>query len=401
MESAKGVVEWGKGIAKLPLVRRVLTVFGRLAMFGDLVSDTIVTLEISASRSDYPGITFMAWALLLLQYFIMWFLLAKPMEQLWLNHPPAPLCHRGSAAPPKLPRAAEQKRFQRFWGVCGLPCLLYMDLMLVSKHLTDELANEPYKIYYWKLRLVCESLFEAIPQSLFQMAVWKGYSIALSVDQTLLEFSIAMSFFSLMKNVWFVRAGAKENDVGFFEHVRQIIAVGVGFVPYISGIRTGKLQDVWYDRIPLDPRQLDKIKKAMLSKTTMIETLSLQKCGLGLHHARGLASMARKCKTVQSIDISSNAPSMDAAAKARLGMSLLRTPRRPTLAALKLVKCDHWETAPGVYCMTVARRLAKGSGGSGGGGGGGGSGGSGESVGSTAHEDDVELDLDEDGKMAR
>jgi hypothetical protein len=55
----------------------------------------------------------------------------------------------------------------------GLLGLVFADVLLVTRYLCSELHTLPHHLlYYERLRLMCESLFEDIPQCCFQFTLF-------------------------------------------------------------------------------------------------------------------------------------------------------------------------------------------------------------------------------------
>lgn len=186
------------------------------------------------------------------------------------------------------------------------------------------------------MRVLCETLLEALPESIFQLSIWKaGLLTSKDTDVNLLYVSIGISCASLFKCCYLVWDGASKRNVGMREHAWQILTLGVGFTPYISGIRKGKLLTVDYNSLQLVPQDVKRIMWALGNKKSLVEKISMRGCNLSEECLRLIGNSIEKCKTLQEIDIRDNS-SVQSSGRMAVGNALLDADR----SAMCKWQCD-------------------------------------------------------------
>lgn len=227
---------------------------GRIAMCSDIVTDALVTHDLWRTQKERPLLWLMGIFFLCLQYVVIWGVLFKPLYRL-------------SSSKTVFGLKPTVFSFTLVYVLIGLPCIVCMDLVLFSVYLFSELEDQTFLIYYERMRVLCETLLEALPESMFQLYVWKtGLLDSEDMDPNILYVSIGISCGSLLKCLYLVWDGAQKRNVRMQEHAWQILTLGAGFTPFISGIRKGKLVVASYDSLQLVPNDLKRIMWALGSK---------------------------------------------------------------------------------------------------------------------------------------
>jgi hypothetical protein len=111
-------------------------------------------------------------------------------------------CCGAAAALPTREWAWQVTVFSVGYLLGGLLGLVFADVLLVTRYICSELHTLPHHLmYYERLRLMCESLFEDIPQCCFQFTLFYYLSTlkASRFDEKILVMSALCSFCSLLK----------------------------------------------------------------------------------------------------------------------------------------------------------------------------------------------------------
>ena len=141
-------------------LKRLGIALGRLAMCSDIVTDALVTHSLWRTQKDRPILFMMGLFFLLLQYVVIWAVLFKPLRRL-----AAETSYKPSFG-----------LFVVVYMLLGLPTIICMDVLLFTIYLFSELEDKTFLIYYERMRVLCETLLEALPESIFQLSIWRaGY----------------------------------------------------------------------------------------------------------------------------------------------------------------------------------------------------------------------------------
>jgi hypothetical protein len=171
--------------------KKLVIAVGRGFLASDLITDSMVAKGIYDTEHDRRlWLFFIAVGFIFLQYVVMWAILFRPIRKLFLEDKVA----RGWCAKVK----RKEWHFNILWLVFGIPSLIGMDLFICTYRMFSELEDTTYIIYYERLRLLCECVLEAMPESFFQLAIWRA-GIVDQIDQDLLYISIGISFMSFFK----------------------------------------------------------------------------------------------------------------------------------------------------------------------------------------------------------
>jgi hypothetical protein len=95
------------------------------------------------------------------------------------------------------------------------------------------------------------------------------------------------------------------------DHLSFLFSAGVGEIPHLAGIGSGKLISARYNELLLVPSDMGSITKAMVCRTARLESLHLSSCNLGLEHIKTLClSLVRIAAstggTLTALDLSHN-----------------------------------------------------------------------------------------------
>merc|ERR1719439_569302 len=98
------------------------------------------------------------------------------------------------------------------YAVLSVPCILVLDLYICTVLLTTDLATTRYLLYYWRLKLLVEQTFEAIPQTVLLLLIGSGileHSSAEQIDVRLLYGSLTISCACLLWYIMVIYYGAQ------------------------------------------------------------------------------------------------------------------------------------------------------------------------------------------------
>jgi len=142
---------------------------GRLLMWIDIITDSIVAYDLYRTQQS-PYLWVMALVFLVLQYVVIWMVLLKPVRK---------LVREGQFGKFVIPAAASWPLFIFCYTVIGMPCILCLDILLVTNYLCDELEgksfiSKDFLVYYERMRVLCECLLEALPEAIFQVSIWRA-----------------------------------------------------------------------------------------------------------------------------------------------------------------------------------------------------------------------------------
>jgi hypothetical protein len=104
----------------------------------------------------YDGSFLSSTVFLVLQYVVIWMVLLKPVRN---------LVHAGKFGRHFSPAAQSWPVFLFCYTVIGMPCILCLDVLLVTNYLCDELEgksfiSKDFLVYYERMRVLCECLLE-------------------------------------------------------------------------------------------------------------------------------------------------------------------------------------------------------------------------------------------------
>jgi hypothetical protein len=169
----------------------------------------------------------------------------------------------------------------------GLPGVLVMDILFVTVFLFADFAHTEYLVHYERLRYLVEAMVEGPLGLIFQIFVLLKSSreeSGIVLDPLLLPFSIMCSVCSIMYQIASIRTVAANTQTTFLEQLKTVWKVGVGSLPYVDGIASGRLQKVHYNRLDLVPHDIRVIVHAIHAPAAALTSLSLSGCGLNEHH---------------------------------------------------------------------------------------------------------------------
>ena len=174
-----------------PVSRVLFEVVWRLMFVTDLVTDVSLCLQFT------PFTTL--WCLFVAAFSIPYILssvvLFLPFHRRLLSN------HR-CATP--LGRALMLISLLLIYAVLSVPCILLLDLYICTVLITTDLATTRYLLYYWRLKLLVEQTFEAIPQTVLLILVGSGileHSTSEQINVHLLYGSLSISTMCLL---WYV-----------------------------------------------------------------------------------------------------------------------------------------------------------------------------------------------------
>ena len=106
-----------------------------------------------------------------------------------------------------------------------------------SSHATAP-KDDPHWGHYDRLRQLYESLGESVPQAGLQiLLVWRGID---RESEVVLYTSVAIAILNAVRNLYKVYAGAQESGAYLYDFIYETLSLGVGHVPHIAAIRSGK-----------------------------------------------------------------------------------------------------------------------------------------------------------------
>jgi Ran GTPase-activating protein (RanGAP) involved in mRNA processing and transport len=191
-----------------------------------------------------------------------------------------------------------------------------LDFTLATRYLCVEMEGRKSRwkeniVYYEKLRKLVECTCEAIPQILFQVYILFRANDAIEIDWRLLILSVCISVVVLLLRVREIRRGAHYRQITVREHMKQIWTVGVGEIPHLAGIGSGKLVEARYNDLRLTGSDMASVAKAMQCRTSRLKSLHLSSCNLELEHVKTLCfSLVRIAAsnggTLAALDLSHN-----------------------------------------------------------------------------------------------
>jgi hypothetical protein len=85
---------------------------------------------------------------------------------------------------------------------------------------------------------------QALPEAIFQVSIWRAGILSGDEDSSsmgglspaeALFISVGITMVSLLKCLYLVYDGAVQRGVSPWTHARQIVNLGIGFTPYLSG----------------------------------------------------------------------------------------------------------------------------------------------------------------------
>jgi len=160
--------------ADTPVGRRLGTFFARLLMAADMFSDWAVTAHLYYDGHPYFP---MAVFLCLLPVIVLTLVLFRPAYRLQARFfSPPPSAQASEATGPGDELASKWLplslvAFAACWVVVGPVAVILLDASMLTIFLCADPSRSAQLLFYDRLRMLTEVLFESIPQSFFQLSL--------------------------------------------------------------------------------------------------------------------------------------------------------------------------------------------------------------------------------------
>jgi hypothetical protein len=247
------------------MISRVMNALCRLWMFVDMGLDGALCIALYNDKvgDTNPGLWTLSLLVWMCPYFVLWlstFHIFWRINQAWLKQiswtgKETPIQEKAGhrrrvSAFPLAPGNLSAARYSLLFLVTfifGLPGVLIMDILLITVFLFSDFAHTEYLVHYERLRYLVEAMIEGPLGLIFEIFVLLKSSheeSGIELDPLLLPFSIAIKSCSMVYQIMSIRAVAANSQKTFFKELLTLWKVGVGSLPYIDGIATGKLHRV-------------------------------------------------------------------------------------------------------------------------------------------------------------
>jgi hypothetical protein len=175
----------------------------------------------------------------------------------------------------------------------GVPGAALTDVWFVTVLLFANLEYTKYLVHYERLRYIVEAMVEGPLSLAFQIYVviyTKSREVegaaesGLKMDPLLLPVAISTSMMSIVFQYFAIKARAVHSGIGLWDQIKITWQVGVGALPYVYGIGSGKMTSVVYQHLDLVPQDIKKIVHAIRTPHCLLTSLTIKGCHLGENH---------------------------------------------------------------------------------------------------------------------
>uniref|UniRef100_A0A0G4IF56 Uncharacterized protein n=1 Tax=Chromera velia CCMP2878 TaxID=1169474 RepID=A0A0G4IF56_9ALVE len=151
---------------------------------------------------------------------------------------------------------------------------LSADVLLATRFLLDDLENTKKLGFYSQLRSFCEAFIETP----LQISIGIVIAVFSAEIPPLFWFAVAVSLVRSISSVSALFSEARVRGLSVREYVLVVINLGFGTLPFLGGIRKGKLKAAVYDGMDLTSKDIRQLGLAV-KVSASLETL----CANNLH----------------------------------------------------------------------------------------------------------------------